>query len=127
MRITIKSLVLASVGLMAVSGTAAADSVMEMDGGAGKILVNEKNMTLYTFDKDTAGTSACYEACATNWPPLMAAAGTMAKGKYSVVARKDGSMQWAYDGKPLYLWVKDIKAGDMTGDGVNGVWHVAKP
>jgi predicted lipoprotein with Yx(FWY)xxD motif len=127
MRITIKSLVLASVGLMAVSGMAAADSAMEMAGGAGKILVNEKNMTLYTFDKDTAGTSACYDKCATNWPPLMAASGAMAKGKYSVVARTDGSMQWAYDGKPLYLWIKDTKAGDMTGDGVNGVWHVAKP
>ncbi|WP_316978395.1 COG4315 family predicted lipoprotein [Shumkonia mesophila] len=127
MNITIKSLVLASVGLMAVSGPAAADSAMEMAGGAGKILVNEKNMTLYTFDKDTAGVSACYDACATNWPPLMAASGVMPSGKFSVVARKDGAMQWAYEGKPLYLWVKDAKAGDTTGDGVNGVWHVAKP
>jgi len=84
-------------------------------------------MTLYTFDKDTAGVSACYDACATNWPPLLAASGAMAKGKLSIVARKDGAMQWAYDGKPLYLWAKDTKAGDMTGDGVNGVWHVAKP
>lgn len=28
---------------------------------------------------------------------------------------------------PLYYWVKDKKPGDVTGDGVNGVWHVAKP
>ena len=34
-------------------------------------------------------------------------------------------MQWAYDGKPLYLWIKDTKPGDMTGDGVNDVWHTA--
>lgn len=127
MNITIKSLVLASIGLMAVSGLATAGSVMEMDGAGGKILVNEKNMTLYTFDKDAAGMSACYDKCAENWPPLMASNGALGMGKYTVVARKDGSMQWAYDGKPLYLWVKDTKAGDMTGDGVNGVWHVAKP
>ena len=33
---------------------------------------------------------------------------------------------WAYDGKPLYYFVKDTKAGDVTGEGVGGVWHVAK-
>ena len=45
--------------------------------------------------------------------------------EYTLVQRKDGTMQWAYDGKPLYLWKKDTKPGDMTGDGVGGVWHVA--
>jgi predicted lipoprotein with Yx(FWY)xxD motif len=38
-----------------------------------------------------------------------------------------GKSQWAYKGKPLYFWVKDQKPGDKTGDGVNGVWHAAKP
>jgi predicted lipoprotein with Yx(FWY)xxD motif len=33
---------------------------------------------------------------------------------------------WAYEGWPLYLWVKDTKPGDVTGDGVGGVWHAAK-
>ena len=27
----------------------------------------------------------------------------------------------------VYYWVKDMKEGDATGDGVNGVWNVAKP
>jgi len=49
------------------------------------------------------------------------------KDKWTHVTRDDGSMQWAYDGKPLYTFVKDKKAGDMTGDGVKDVWHVAKP
>jgi predicted lipoprotein with Yx(FWY)xxD motif len=31
----------------------------------------------------------------------------------------------AYKGKPLYLFIKDAKAGDMTGDGVGDVWHTA--
>jgi predicted lipoprotein with Yx(FWY)xxD motif len=43
------------------------------------------------------------------------------------VKRKDGKMQWAKDGMPLYYWVKDTKKGDATGDGVNGVWDAAKP
>jgi predicted lipoprotein with Yx(FWY)xxD motif len=85
-------------------------------------------MTLYTFDKDAGGKSACNGPCATNWPPLMAADGAQARGDYSVVTRDDGKKQWAYKGRPLYTWVKDSKPGDKTGDGFNNnVWHVAKP
>lgn len=105
---------------------APAAAFADMATMAGDILVNEKKMTLYVFDKDKDGVSACYDACATNWPPLLAAAGAKAEGDFSLSARKDGAMQWAYKGKPLYLWVKDAKAGDMTGDGVNGVWHTAR-
>jgi predicted lipoprotein with Yx(FWY)xxD motif len=93
----------------------------------GPALVDAKGMTLYTFDRDSAGKSACNGNCAVNWPPLMASAGAKAMGSWTVVKRDDGKMQWAYKGKPLYGWVKDTKAGETTGDGVNGVWHIAKP
>ena len=93
------------------------------------VLVGPNGMALYTFDRDTAGSgkSACNGPCATNWPPLMAKAGATATGDWSVVTRDDGSRQWAHKGKPLYYWAKDTKAGDRTGDGVNNVWHVARP
>jgi len=92
-------------------------------------LVGSNGMTLYTFDRDAAGSgkSVCNGQCATNWPPLMAGASDSANGDWSVLARDDGAKQWAYKGKPLYYWTKDQKAGDRTGDGVNNVWHVAKP
>ncbi len=45
---------------------------------------------------------------------------------YSVITRKDGSLQWAYDGKPLYTWIKDKEPGQTTGDGLGGKWHVAE-
>lgn len=97
------------------------------EGPKGKVLVDAKGMTLYTFDRDTAGKSNCNGTCAQNWPPLMAPANASASGDWSVVKRDDGAMQWAYKGKPLYTWVKDGKPGDVTGDGVNQVWHVAAP
>jgi predicted lipoprotein with Yx(FWY)xxD motif len=97
------------------------------DTSKGKALVDAKGMTLYTFDRDAAGKSACNGQCAQNWPPLMAAANASTSGDWSVVTRDDGSKQWAYKGKPLYLWVKDTKPGEVTGDGVNNVWHVAMP
>lgn len=93
----------------------------------GKTLVDAKGMTLYVFDRDTADKSACNGPCATNWPPLMASADAKAMGKWTVVTRDDGARQWAYGTKPLYTWAKDTKAGDVTGDGVNSVWHVAQP
>jgi predicted lipoprotein with Yx(FWY)xxD motif len=92
-------------------------------------LVGGNGMTLYTFDRDAAGAgkSVCNGQCATNWPPLTASSSDSGSGDWSVITRDDGGKQWAYKGKPLYYWVKDQKAGDRTGDGVNNVWHVAKP
>ena len=93
------------------------------------VLVGPNGMTLYTFDKDTTGNgkSVCNGPCATNWPPLMASDMDKPAGDYSVVTRDDGKKQWAVKGKPLYYWIKDVKAGDKTGDGVQSVWHVIKP
>jgi len=92
-------------------------------------LVGPNGMTLYTFDKDTAGNgkSVCNGQCATNWPPFMAADGDKAAGDFSIVTRDDGKKQWAAKGWPLYYWIKDTKPGDKTGDGVNGSWKTAKP
>ena len=92
-------------------------------------LVGPNGMTLYVFDKDAAGSgkSVCNGPCATNWPPLMADASAKSSGDFSVITRDDGARQWAYKGKPLYYWAKDKKPGDKTGDGVNNVWHVARP
>ena len=104
----------------------AAEPAMEMDSSMGKIYADSKNMTLYTFDKDEAGKSNCYDKCAVNWPPFAAAADAMAEGEWTVVERTDGTKQWAYDGKPLYLYIEDKKPGDMVGEGKGGVWHVAK-
>lgn len=95
---------------------------------AGGVMVNSPGMTLYTFDKDSAGAgkSVCNGPCAANWPPLKAGAEDRADGEFTVIARDDGAKQWAYKGKPLYLSNKDQKPGDRTGDGFNNVWHVIK-
>ena len=98
----------------------AADPAMMKDG----MMVDHKGMTVYTFDKDSGGKSMCNGDCAKNWPPMMAPAGAKAEGKFTPIKRDDGTMQWAYDGKPLYTFVKDEKPGDMKGDKMKDVWHV---
>jgi predicted lipoprotein with Yx(FWY)xxD motif len=93
----------------------------------GGVLANAAGMTLYTFDKDAGGKSACNGPCAGNWPPLMATGDAKPSGDYTIITRDDGGKQWAFKGKPLYLWSKDANPGDKKGDGFNNVWHVATP
>jgi predicted lipoprotein with Yx(FWY)xxD motif len=93
------------------------------------VLTGKNGMTLYTFDRDTAGSgkSVCNGPCAALWPALMAEDDAKTSGDYSIVTRDDGKKQFAYKGKPLYYWSKDTKPGDKTGDGFNNVWRVARP
>jgi predicted lipoprotein with Yx(FWY)xxD motif len=101
----------------------AAPPVKTADG----ILVNSAGMTLYTFDKDAGGKSMCNGPCATLWPPAAADADAKPEGDMTLITRDDGAKQWAYKGKPVYLYASDKKAGDKTGDNFKDVWHVIKP
>jgi len=94
----------------------------------GTILVDSKGMTVYAFKKDTATTSACTDACATAWPPVVV--GTVAPGpgleaaSFTTLTRADGGKQVVYLGHPLYHFAADTKAGDLGGQGVGGNWYV---
>lgn len=117
---------LAVAAVVALAGCAAmAPAPAQINDG---VLVGSNGMTLYTFDKDAAGSgkSVCNGPCAKNWPPLAADASAKPVGDYTVITRDDGARQWAYKGKPLYFWVKDKQPGDKTGDGVNSVWRTAR-
>lgn len=103
----------------------AGGAIMSSEVGGQTILTDANGMTLYTWDNDEAGVTNCYDQCATNWPPLIAADGATAEGDFTLVERTDGTQMWAYQGEPLYLWVKDEAPGDTTGDGVGGTWHTA--
>lgn len=84
--------------------------------------------SLYTFDKDSAGASSCSKTndCISKWPPLLAAPGSLATAPYSLIERAPGLKQWALDGKPLYFFAQDTGAASTQGDGVGGVWHLAR-
>ena len=125
-------IIVATVLALALAGATAADAQALLpakvaDTAKGKALVDAEGMTLYVFDRDTTGKSACNGPCAQNWPQLASPASAQVSGDWTVVARDDGAKQWAYKSKPLYTWAKDTKPGDVTGDGVNSVWHIAQP
>ncbi len=119
----------AAIGLLSTSFAFAEDflggAVKTADVGGKTILTDAKDMTLYIWDKDAVGVSNCYDQCAVNWPPLVVPADTAVTGDFTLVDRTDGTKIVAYKGWPLYLWIKDTKPGDTTGDGVGGTWHTA--
>jgi predicted lipoprotein with Yx(FWY)xxD motif len=115
--------------LVVVSTTALA----QVQTSKGKVLVNKNKMTLYTYDKDTPGKSACNDTCAVNWPPyadeiaLASASAANSKSGWGVITRDDGKKMWTYDGKPVYTFKNDTVSGEVKGDGVgDGAWHVVK-
>ncbi len=121
-------IVAATAAAVTFAGAASAAPAMAGKSAKGKVLTDMHGMTLYTFAKDKKHMSACNGGCATNWPPLMVSAGEKGGKGYSKIKRADGSMQWAYKGKPLYTWKNDHKPGDITGDGfLKGAWKIAKP
>ena len=94
--------------------------------GVGEYLTDSAGFTLYTFSSDApkSGASACYSSCATNWPPFYTANLSVPSGlnasDFNTITRTGGAKQLTYKGYPLYLFIGDNKAGDITGQGVSG-------
>ncbi len=110
----------------AYASDAAPDVVKLEERGHGMLIRDVNDMSLYTTELDQVpGKSACIDACAEKWPPLIAAEDAVSNGDWQVISRDDGSKQWAYRGQALYLYTGDKSPGDDFGDGFRNVWHTA--
>ena len=103
------------------------DGIDLMDMGPGDtMLMDIRGFTLYVRDTDPIGKSTCTGACTKAWPPLLVSTRAHPRGNYTIIVRNDGKRQWAYKGKPLYLFKRDRVPMETRGNGVLG-WHLAKP
>jgi predicted lipoprotein with Yx(FWY)xxD motif len=117
------------------TSTGAAATVGVAHSNLGSILVNSAGRTLYLFKADVGTKSACTGACATAWPPLLAhgkaTAGTgLTASKLGTTTRSGGTHQVTYNGHPLYLFIKDKKPGQTTGQGLTAfgaAWFAVSP
>jgi predicted lipoprotein with Yx(FWY)xxD motif len=113
----------------------ATQGLAAMSTTLGTILVDDRGMTLYMWEKDQGGKSACYDRCATFWPPAMSigapvAAGGAKASLLGVTTRTDGTAELTYGGLPLYGFLLDANPGDTKGQGSNGFgapWWVLAP
>ena len=88
----------------------------------GKVITDARGRTLYLFEKDTRGHSACSGACAGYWPPLLAkgkpsAGGGAKQALLGTIKRANGARQVTYAGHPLYRYILDTKRGQTSGEG----------
>ena len=112
---------------------AGAAELKTASSGAGQIVVDAKGMSIYFFTKDVkdSGTSACTGACITAWPPVLTESDSPAvegvTGTVGTIATPEGKKQVTVNGLPVYYYVQDKAAGDITGQGVNDVWYLVSP
>jgi predicted lipoprotein with Yx(FWY)xxD motif len=113
------------------SGTASV-SLHAISGIPDRALAGSGGRTLYLFEADRNGTSACTAACAAAWPPDTVT-GTPQAGSgvnqalLGTVRRPDGTTQVTYNGHPLYYFTGDTGAGTAHGQGSKAFgagWYV---
>lgn len=112
----------------ATSAPAASDNVYLTgnDPTKGAYMTDPAGKTLYTYGGDTTGVSNCTGACAAAWPPYTTtAAPNPLPANITIITRADGTMQYAYNGMPLYYFASDTATGQINGDGV-GNFHIVK-
>jgi predicted lipoprotein with Yx(FWY)xxD motif len=94
---------------------------------AGDIMTTPDGRTVYTYTKEAKGSPSCFGECAEEWYPVLASKNAKPFGDLTIVERIDGTRQWAYQDRPLYLYHEDQAPGDVKGDNKeDGSWHTVK-
>jgi len=95
----------------------------------GRLLVNNREYSVYTWDGDEPNKSNCYEKCLNDWRPVAAPALAADTGQWTVIKRSSGTNQWAFRGKPLYTHKNDPGSRSFVGSDIpdwrNPSWHNA--
>ena len=107
-------------------------TVSAQKGTLGNYLTDGSGNSLYLYTPDTSSTPTCYGECVAFWPALLTTgapkAGTGADAsKLGTSPRTDGTTQVTYNGHPLYLYMGDKTAGDISGQGKAGIWYLVAP
>lgn len=93
--------------------------------GAGTLYTTNTGASLYTYlrDREEPGSSACVDACAEVWPPVLAPEDAASVGDWTTITRPTGELQWAYKGKPVYTFIEDTHPDAMVGIRTTGTWN----
>jgi len=89
---------------------------------AGRLMVNERRYSLYTWDNDGPNKSNCVGACTQTWIPAVAPASAQPQGEWTIFQRAPGVRQWAFRKKPVYTFAEDTRTASLAGADVPG-WH----
>lgn len=103
----------------------------------GSYLSDKDGKSLYFFAADAKGQASCTGGCEAVWPPFYVdnlTADKLSTGltlsDFGTIITASSKKQLTYKGWPLYHYSPantPEAAGKTTGDGVGGVWFIAKP
>ncbi|MGE4063750.1 MAG: hypothetical protein AB7E79_10335 [Rhodospirillaceae bacterium] len=86
----------------------------------GRMLLTDKNFSVYVSDRDGPNKSNCDESCAKTWHPMLAPVSLRSQGDWSTFERAPGVYQYAFRKRPLYTYALDydvfsVKGSDQPG------------
>jgi predicted lipoprotein with Yx(FWY)xxD motif len=129
----IAALVALAAGLGAAAATTA-PTVRMRSTALGDVLVSASGRTLYGSSTGMKGVESCTGSCLTTWPPLLIAARAkpvagvgVSSSLLGTLERPGGKLQITYRGRALYRFSGDTKAGELNGQGLDGIWHAVAP
>lgn len=96
----------------------------------GEVVVDAQGRTVYMLTADKPGHSSCSAACLQYWPTVAPGKGSGITAKVGATATTTGGKTATVGGWPVYTYVGDAKAGDVTGEGIanfGGVWYAVSP
>lgn len=107
----------------------------------GTYLSDKDGRSLYFFATDANGQASCTGGCEAVWPAFNVDNLTADKlgagltlSDFGTITTASAKKQLTYKGWPLYYYAPSVNgantlesAGKTTGDGVGGVWFIAKP
>jgi predicted lipoprotein with Yx(FWY)xxD motif len=111
----------------------------------GKYLTNKQGRSLYIFADDADGINTCTGGCESTWPAFTTDLTTatldtaLTAADFAIITNANGKKQVTYKGWPLHTYSPSCNAtygntgnspeppGLTNGDGIDGVWFVAKP
>ncbi len=121
-------------GSPATSHTPASTGVIHVaHTSLGDVLVDGRGRTVYLLTADKPNKSTCSAQCLVYWPPVAVKKVTTPAGITAAVGRTTsmaGLTMATVGGWPLYTFVQDKAAGDVTGEGMasfGGVWYAVSP
>lgn len=95
-----------------------------LTSSTGRLLVNEEEYSVYSWDGDEPNISNCLRECLSSWTPVrapqMAANFTSRSGDWTVIKHPSGINQWAFRSRPLYTHNFDTRSRSFDGSDVPG-------
>ncbi len=93
-----------------------------LSSSTGRLLVNDDQYSVYSWDGDEPNVSNCIEDCLNSWTPIRAPQVSTNSGDWTIIKHPSGINQWAYRSKPLYTYNNDIRSRSFDGSDVPG-WN----